>query len=463
MDIQKKSLQLNWLLWVLISLVFACSSEQNLRDVVDDQSLPEHPSFNFDIRPILSNNCYLCHGPDISTREANLRLDLEEGLTAELGDGRQVIVPGNPGQSELMWRVRNHNPDLVMPPPETKRMLSDREIALLDRWIEQGAKWEPYWAFKKPAKPDIPSGYDHPIDALVTEKLEDLGLEPAPIADANALVRRLSYVLTGLPPSAHQLGHGPLGDGASYEELVDKFMASPHFGERWARHWMDLTRYAEGKGHEFDYPVLGAWQYRDYLIRAFNADLPYDQIVKEHLAGDLIEPPRLHPTEGFNESLIATMHYRMSEGKHSPVDIKEEESDRIDNIIDVTTKTFQALTVSCAQCHDHKFDPIPTADYYSLYGIFESTRQAVHQRESLEEVNQTRQAIEDQIAYLKSAVSTELRSLSSMPQAQQISHRPSQESPEAKALGHFANGETNGWTTQGLVRNILGEVVEQDG
>jgi hypothetical protein len=182
-------------------------------------------------------------------------------------------------------------------------------------------------------------------------------------------------VLTGLPP-APDLVRDYLRDEApdAYGRLVDRLLASPHFGEHWARHWMDLARYADSRGHEFDYTIQGSWRYRDYLTRAFNDDVPYDRLILEQLAGDRLEQPRRNPETGYNESALGTMFFVMGEGTHSPVDLRKDEADRIDNIIDVTSKTFQGLTVACARCHDHKFDPIPTADYYALYGVFESTR-----------------------------------------------------------------------------------------
>ena len=259
-----------------------------------------------------------------------------------------------------------------MPPAETNHRLTAREIALISRWIDQGAEYKPPWALIRPSQP---AGTEGSIDSFIDERIAASGLVAAPLASKEAIARRASFVLTGLPPS-YELLEAFVADTSSdaYEKLLDHLLASPQYGERWARHWMDLVRYAESKGHEFDFTIEGAWRYRDYLIRAFNADLPYDQLVIEHLAGDLLDRPRLHPVEGYNESLIATIYLALGEGKHSPVDTRLDEADRIDNIIDVTFKTFQGLTVACARCHDHKFDPIPTSDYYSFYGIFESTR-----------------------------------------------------------------------------------------
>jgi hypothetical protein len=254
---------------------------------------------------------------------------------------------------------------------------------LLRKWIRQGAEWKPYWAFIPPIQPALPKldnaeEVANEIDAFILAKQHENRLTPVPLADKNTLIRRLSYLLTGLPPNPGDIAQFLADDSDdAYEKMVDYYINSLRFGERWARHWMDVVRYAETRGHEFDYPVIGAWHYRDYLIRAFNEDVPYDQLVREHLAGDLLEHPRWNPETGLNESLLGTVFYTLYEGKHSPVNLTVDESERIDNLFDVTTKSFQALTVACARCHDHKFDPIPTTDYYALYGVMKSSRATV--------------------------------------------------------------------------------------
>jgi len=340
--------------------------------------LPDEVDFNDHIRPLLSHNCFVCHGPDVSTREADLRLDTREHATARREEGGRAIVPGSARRSLLIQRITAADPEERMPPREANKTLSPRDIALLKRWIEQGAEYKKHWSLIPPAPPEVPPALDDgqaAIDGFIVAELDARGLRPAPSASRAALIRRLSYVLTGLPPSPEEV-RAFVEDLApdAYATLVDRLLASPHFGERWARHWMDLVRYADSKGHEFDFTIDGTWRYRDYLIRAFNADVPYDEFVTEHLAGDLLEAPRRHPEEGFNESVLGTVFIGMGEGKHSPVDVRIDEAERIDNIIDVTTKTFLGLTVACARCHDHKFDPIPTTDYYALYSIIESTR-----------------------------------------------------------------------------------------
>jgi hypothetical protein len=205
--------------------------------------------------------------------------------------------------------------------------------------------------------------------------LERNGLKPAPATDKRTWLRRVTFDLTGLPPTPAEI-EAFLQDSSpkAYETVVERLLAAPAYGERWARHWLDLVRYAESLGHEFDFTIFNAYQYRDYVIRAFNADVPYDQMIREHFAGDLLPNPRRNPETGINESLLATGFFWLGEGKHSPVDIRQEQADRIDNMIDVVGKTFMAQTLACARCHDHKFDPIPTRDYYALYGILKSSR-----------------------------------------------------------------------------------------
>ena len=219
---------------------------------------------------------------------------------------------------------------------------------------------------------------DHPVDRFILAKLEERGLEPASPSDKRTLIRRLAFALSGLPPTPEET-RAFLQDTAAtaYERLVDRLLASPRFGERWARHWMDLMRFAETHGSEGDPEVPQAWRYRDYLIRAFNADVPYDQLIREHLAGDLLRQPRWNQEEGFNESILGTAHLRLVEHGFQPVDTLDDQMKVIENQIDVLGKAFQGLTIACARCHDHKFDPISQRDFYALYGIFASCRPAL--------------------------------------------------------------------------------------
>ena len=450
--------------YILLSILlaaFACKPKPN------DVHLPEEISFNFDIRPILSDNCYVCHGPDSSSRQAGLRLDLRSFAIDRLEDGKRAIVPGNSKKSELIHRVSSTDPELMMPPPEMKRHLSEREIALLQKWIENGAEWEPYWAFTPLENSDLPKVTDpamanNEIDHFVVNKLESMQLVPADKADKRRLARRLSYTLTGLPPNQYEVQEF-LDDESeqAYSKLVDYYLNSPRYGEHWARHWMDLVRYADTRGHEFDYTVVGAWQFRDYLIRAFNQDVPYDQLVMEQLAGDLLESPRMNEKTGFNESAIGTAFYCLTEGKHSPVDLRVDQSERVDNIIDVTSKTFQALTVSCAKCHDHKFDPIPTTDYYSMYGMIESTRFTLTQAgfdvkkqvafdSLLHNYEQVRQYVQANIPEINDQGSPPISSVESL--------------AEYQVIGDFRDGSINEWSADGIAFvNSLGQPIYKKG
>lgn len=330
--------------------------------------------FGRDVRPILVKSCLACHGFDPSTREAGLRLDVFEGATAARGPGKPpAIVPGDPDSSVLLERVAHPDPGQRMPPEG--EALSAGEIETLRAWIEQGAEYEAHWSFSALEPVEPPESGKHPVDAFIDAGLASAGLAAAPRADRRALLRRLSFDLTGLPPTPEQT-EAFVGDErpGAYGRLVDELLSSPRFGERWARHWLDLVRYAETYAHEFDYPIRHAWQYRDYVIRAFNADVPYDRFVREHIAGDVLSPSRRHPERGFNESILGTGFWWLSQGTHAPVDVVHDESERLENQIDVMTKTFLATTVACARCHDHKFDPVTTKEYYGLAAFVQSSR-----------------------------------------------------------------------------------------
>ena len=429
----------------------------------EDFQLPDQVSFNFDIRPVLSNNCFVCHGPDSSSREAGLRLDMRETAIAELESGNRAIVPGSWQKSEIIRRISSSDHDFKMPPAEANKSLSSREIALIKKWIQQGAVWEPYWAFVPLQAPQIPQVNNaeltnNEVDNYIVKKLESNELEPSPLTSDASLIRRLSFVLTGLPPSEKLLkSYLSSPSEQNYQRVVDQLLLSPRFGEQWARHWMDLVRYADTRGHEFDYQIIGSWRYRDYLIRAFNQDIPYDQLILEHLAGDLLERPRLHPQKGFNESVMGTAFFCLSEGKHSPVDLRADQAERIDNIIDVTTKTFQALTVGCAKCHDHKFDPIPTTDYYSLYGILESTRfnltPAGINASKLEALD----SIKSDLIKIREFIADEL-SLEQEPEPHNVLSK--KEEKEFNMLGDFRDGGLLSWISNGMAfSNALGQPI----
>jgi hypothetical protein len=364
---------------------------------------PRREHFESRVRPVLAEQCFECHSAGAKKLKGGLRLDTASGLKAG-GESGPVIVPGDPGASRLIQAVSYQHVDLQMPP---KSRLAADQIAALTEWVRQGAYWpadapgsgaaqrpssEPagfdlarrkaeHWMWQPVERPPAPAvrHVDWPLDDLdrfILSELESRSITPAPDADRRTLIRRLTFDLTGLPPTPAEIDAW-LADTTqgAMERLVDRLLASPRFGERWARHWMDLVRYAETYGHEFDYPLPDAWRYRDYLIRAINADVPYDQLVTEHIAGDLLHRPRLHPMEGTNESVIATAFWFFHEQTHAPVDVRQHQADRIDNQIDMLGKTFLAATIACARCHDHKFDAISARDYYALAGYLASSRQ----------------------------------------------------------------------------------------
>lgn len=352
--------------------------------------------FETRVRPLLAEHCFSCHG-DVDPK-AGLRLDHIESIL-EGGDSGPALVRGEPDVSRLVHAVRYDDVELQMPP---RGKLPESAVADLAKWIELGAPWPKeersatprrdgpidvaarkanHWCWQPLAVVEPPRGEGvalSPIDAFISAKLAEKGLAQAPEADRATLLRRVSFDLIGLPPTAEEIDSF-VADSApdAYERRVDALLASPRFGERWARHWMDLFRYAETYGHEFDYPIEEAWRYRDYLIRALNDDVPYDQLVREHLAGDLVRPPRIDPSTGENQSIQATAHFYFHQATHGPVDSRQDEADRVDNQIDVLTKSFLGLGVSCARCHDHKFDAISTRDYYALAGYLKSSRRQV--------------------------------------------------------------------------------------
>ncbi len=321
--------------------------------------------FGRDIRPILAKRCFHCHGPDKA--ESGLRLNRPETAFAEADSGQRAIVPGKPDHSVLLTRISETDLSIRMPPEG--KPLSQEDIDLFRRWIAQGAKWETYWAFQPMKDPPAPrvknqAWVANPIDAFILHRLEQAGLEPAPPADRIALVRRVYYDLTGLPPTPREVD-AFLHDNspAAYERLIDRLLDSPRYGEQWGRHWLDLVRFAETNSFERDGVKPNAWRYRDYVIRSFNEDKPYDQFIREQLAGD--ELPKVT-----TESIIATGYYRLGLWDDEPADPLLAVYNEFDDIITTTSQVFLGLTVNCARCHDHKIDPIPQADYYSMLAFF---------------------------------------------------------------------------------------------
>jgi mono/diheme cytochrome c family protein len=392
----------NWPILVIVSLL--ASARLAMAAEGDRAATPADAEF-FEqrIRPVLTESCFECHSARAKELQSKLFLDSREGMLKG-GENGPAIVPGHPEKSRLIVAIGYENVDLQMPP---KGKLSDRAIADIQEWIRRGAPWpitarEPaatasnptspaiakfdlaarkaaHWAWQ-PVKAMTPSPVTDEkwcadsLDRFILAKLEANDLKPAATADRRTLIRRVYFDLIGLPPAPDEVERF-LKDSSpdAWVKVVDHLLASPHFGERWGRHWLDLARYAETRGHEYDYAAPHAWQYRDWVIRALKADLPYNQFVAEQIAGDLLPEPRYDPTGQINESVVGTGFWFLGEWLHSPVDIRQDETDRVDNQIDVMAKTFLGLTVGCARCHDHKFDAISTKDYYALAGIVESS------------------------------------------------------------------------------------------
>lgn len=326
--------------------------------------------FGRDVLPVFSANCFACHGPDASVRQANLRLDLETDAKAK-HDGGFPIVPGNLEESTLIQRITSTDPDRVMPPPDSHKTLKPEQVEALKRWIAQGAEWGRHWSFEPIERPaGIAGDRRHPIDILVEASLRSKGLQLRPQADPHKLVRRVWLDLVGLPPSvetADAFAADP--SEAAWERLVDQLLASPEFGEHWARVWMDLARYADTKGYEKD---LGRtmWPYRDWLIKAINDDLPLDRMTVEQLAGDLLPNPT-------TDQLIATAFHRNTmSNDEGGTDDEEFRTIAVKDRVDTTMQVWMGLTAGCAKCHSHKYDPISQPEYYGLYAIFNQTQDA---------------------------------------------------------------------------------------
>jgi len=354
--------------------------------------------FEKKVRPILVEKCQKCHGTQ--RQKGGLRLDSREAALKG-GESGPVIVAGPPEMSELV-RAVNYEADGFQMPPTGK--LDADSIAVLADWVRLGAPWPAaapsgnhpksqsgfdfaerakHWSFQ-PLRPGGPpktpqtSSVRNPVDSFLAGRLHTAGLEAAPAADRRTLLRRITFDLTGLPPTREEIQAFLADDSpTAYEKVVDRLLASPHYGVRWGRHWLDLVRFAETYGHEFDFDIPAAWPYRDYVVRAFNDDVPYNAFVTEHVAGDLLASPRRNPRDATNESIIGTAFWWFAQAKQSPVDVRAEECDTVDNQIDVFGKAFLGLTIACARCHDHKFDAIRADDYYALAGILRSSRRQV--------------------------------------------------------------------------------------
>ncbi len=348
------------------------------------------------IRPLLADHCHECHSTMAKAPEAGLRLDSRAAMIAG-GDSGPAIVPADPDKSELIMAVR-YEPDGYQMPPDGP--LNARQIDDLVQWVTWGAPWPRdqvkdvipagrksdvmararHWAFQPldrspPPAVKLTSWPRNAVDHFILSKLEASGLAPAADADDRTWLRRVYFGLIGLPPSPAEM-EAFLADRSrlARQRKIDDLLASPHYGERWARHWLDLMRFAETAGNEFDYEIPFAWKYRDYVIQALNTDLPYDQFIVEHIAGDLLTNPRRDLLTGTNTSVQGTGFFWLGQAMQSPIDVLAEQYETIENQLDVMGKSFLGLTVACARCHDHKFDPVSQQDYYALVGFLQSSQ-----------------------------------------------------------------------------------------
>ena len=357
------------------------------------------PDFEREIQPILAEHCSACHGVDGASRQGGLRLDTRDGALAGGDSGPTAVLPGKGAESLVVHRIRSTDPDSVMPPPETQKPLSEAQKVLLERWIDAGAPFAPHWAFVSPQRPPVPEvtpAAAHPIDAFVRAKLPAVGLEPSPPADAEVLCRRLWLDVVGLPPTADDVA-AYLRDG--HDATVEKLLASERYGEKWARPWLDLARYADTNGYEKDSP-REQWAWRDWVIDALNRDLPYDRFVIEQIAGDLLP-------NATQDQIVATGFLRNSmlneEGAIIPEEFRMVEMfDRIDCL----GKAVLGISAQCAQCHTHKFDPLSQEEYFGLFAFLNDTHEArssVRSPEQLAALATVRQRLAEADAAVKEA------------------------------------------------------------
>jgi hypothetical protein len=362
---------------VLFLVLAGAAAAFFMRPKNEENALPEVVSYNFHIRPILSDKCFKCHGPDVAKVEANLRLDKPEFAFAALTEtkGAFAIVPGKPEESEVYKRIISTDSSYMMPLPEAHLgALSPFEVALFKKWIRQGAKYEPHWAFQKPAKTALPEvkkrdWVKNEIDYFILNRLEEKGLEPNREADRERLYKRLHFDLTGLPPSMEAMSTFMADTSEQgYEKAVDALLVKPQFGEKLAVHWLDVARYADSYGYQDD-NVRTQWPWRDWVIHAFNKNMPYDSFLVWQIAGDMLPGAT-------KEQILATGFFRNHKYTEEGGVVPEEY--RIEYILD-KTKTFSkgllGLTVECAQCHDHKYDPISQKEYFQMFAFFNNTKE----------------------------------------------------------------------------------------
>ncbi len=357
---------------VATSLLHSCSTSSTH----EESGIPQTISYNFDIRPVLSDKCFICHGPDANKRKAGLRLDIAENAYKALEENpsAHAIVPGDPMNSQVFLRISSDDSTFRMPPPESNLSLTPREIRLIERWIEQGAKYEPHWAFVAPSERELPQVRNsewpaNEVDVFIVAKLEEHGMRPAKQADKERLLKRVCLDITGLPPSLELMDSFLADeDPGAYEKLVDQLLADPAYGEKMAVHWMDVARCADSHGFQDD-SYRSQWPWRDWVIHAFNTNMAYDQFITWQLAGDLLPSPT-------KEQILATGFNRNHKITEEGGIIDEEyRSMYVTDRTDLFGKGLLGVTIECAHCHDHKYDPFSQKEYYQLYAFFNNIKE----------------------------------------------------------------------------------------
>lgn len=383
--------KISWTALLLISPLFTLANKPVL------QAAEGELSYDRDIRPILSENCFSCHGFDDKKREADLRLDTRAGA---IDEGNAIVV-GKADESLLVKRIQSTNAEEVMPPPESGKQLTDAQKDLLKRWINEGANYEKHWAFEKPVKKDPPSveGISNPIDRFVQAKLSEHKLTPSPVASPATLIRRSTLDLIGLPPTPQEIREFEAAAAkdlpSAYQELINRLLSSPHFGERWGRWWLDQARYADSHGYSID-GEREIWKYRDWVIASLNENKPFDQFTVEQLAGDLL------PNATLQQKIATGFHRNTQINQEGGVDPEQFRMDSIFDRVATTGNVWLGLSIGCAQCHSHKFDPITQKEYYQIFAFLnnqeEPSIKVYPEHVNVDELNIERTEIERQLA-----------------------------------------------------------------
>lgn len=427
-----------------------------LSQAADPAAAPSAIDFSRDIKPILSNHCYACHGPDENQRKGSLRLDQPAGAFKRKKNGDAVVLPGQPHRSLLAERIRETDEARIMPPPEFGKPLKPEQVELLSQWIAEGAEWREHWSYVNPRRPPLPvvRGFEWPknaVDYFILERLEREGLEPSPEADKLTLLRRVTLDLTGLPPTlAEQQAFLKDDAPGAYERVVDRLLASPRFGERWAVHWLDLARYADTNGYHID-NHREMWLWRDWVIQALNANLPFDQFTREQLAGDLL------PNATTPQQVASGFHRNVMVNFEGGADPAEYLTKYIVDRVNTTATVWLGSTMACAECHDHKYDPFTQKDFYSLYAFFHNVPeqgldgQKDNPKPSMKvpSPEQARRRAE-LAAAMKAAEAKLAAALARFPvPAEQPEHRPERTEfvwvDDEPPAGAVANGDGDGW------------------